>query len=68
MNKLQNRSALVVALASPLSAFAQTAPSSVPAGVVTAVEGMGAGPLWIAGIVLVAIVALAAFKFMRKGL
>ncbi len=52
----------VVALA-PLSVFA-----AVPADVTTALTDMKADALSVAAIVLVAIIAVAAVKFIRKGL
>lgn len=50
-------------IASPLSAFA-----AVPADVTTALTDMKADALVVAGVVLVAIIAVAAVKFIRKGL
>ena len=47
----------------PLSAFA-----AVPTEVTTALGDMKADALTVAGIVLVAIIAVAAIKFIRKGL
>lgn len=52
--------ALVLA---PLSAFA-----AVPADVTTALTDMKADALTVAAVVLVAIIAVAAVKFIRKGL
>jgi len=51
------------ALALPLSAFA-----AVPADVTTALTDMKADALVVAGVVLVALIAVAAVKFIRKGL
>lgn len=48
---------------SPLSAFA-----AVPSDVTTALTDMKADALTVAGVVLVAIIAVAAVKFIRKGL
>lgn len=64
MQKIQTRLALVPAavLASAGSAFA-----AVPTEVSTALTDMKADALTVAGLVLVAIIAIAAFKFMRKG-
>lgn len=50
-------------IASPLSAFA-----AVPTDVTTALTDMKADALTVAGVVLVAIIAVAAVKFIRKGL
>lgn len=55
--------ALSVAVLSPLSAFA-----AVPTEVSTALGDMKADALIVAGVVLVAIIAVAAVKFIRKGL
>lgn len=52
----------VVAVA-PLSAFA-----AVPADVTTALTDMKADGLTVAAVVLVAIIAIAAVKFIRRGL
>jgi len=48
---------------SPVAAFA-----AVPAGVTSAIETAGTDGVTIAGAVLVAIIAMFAFKLMRKGL
>lgn len=53
---------LAVAALSPLPALA-----AVPAEVTTALGDMKTDALAVAGLVLVAIIAIAAFKFMRKG-
>lgn len=55
--------ALSAAVLSPLSAFA-----AVPTEVTTALDAMKADALVVAGVVLVAIIAVAAVKFIRKGL
>lgn len=55
--------ALSAAVLSPLSAFA-----AVPTEVSTALGDMKADALIVAGVVLVAIIAVAAVKFIRKGL
>lgn len=52
----------VVAVA-PMAAFA-----AVPTEVTTALTDMKADALVVAGVVLVAIIAVAAIKFIRKGL
>lgn len=64
MRKIQTRLALVPAavLASAGSAFA-----AVPADVSTALTDMKADALTVAGLVIVALIAVMAFKFMRKG-
>lgn len=64
MNKITARLALVPAavLASAGSAFA-----AVPADVSTALTDMKADALTVAGLVIVALIAVMAFKFMRKG-
>jgi len=62
---VKTRLALVPAavLASAGSAFA-----AVPAEVTTALTDMKADAVEVAGLVLVAIIAVTAFKFMRRGL
>lgn len=64
MQKIQTRLALIPAavLASAGSAFA-----AVPADVTTALTDMKADALTVAGLVIVALIAVMAFKFMRKG-
>ena len=64
MNRIQTRLALVPAavLASAGSAFA-----AVPPDVTTALTDMKADALTVAGLVIVAFIAVMAFKFMRKG-
>ena len=57
----------VVAVVLP-GAVALPAHAEVPAAVTTALSGMQADALAVAGLVLVAIIAVAAFKFMRKGI
>jgi hypothetical protein len=59
---LRKIGATLVAIA-PLSSFA-----AVPSEVTTALTGMQADALTVAGVVLAAIIAVAAFKFMRRGL
>lgn len=49
-------------------ATAGTAHAAIPAGVTTALEDLSTDALAVAGIVLAAIVAVYAFKFIRKGL
>lgn len=64
MQKIQTRLALIPAavLASAGSAFA-----AVPADVTTALTDMKADALTVASLVTVALIAVMAFKFMRKG-
>lgn len=64
MNRISTRLALIpaAALSAAGSAFA-----AVPTEVTTALDTMKADALVVAGLVLVAIIAVAAFKFMRKG-
>ncbi len=54
-------------LAMLLSAM-QAAQAAVPADVTTALADIKADALTVAGVVLVAIIAIFAFKFIRKGL
>lgn len=56
-------SALGLGVASISSAFA-----AVPAAVTTAMADMQTDAVTVAGVVLVAIIAVAAIKFIRKGL
>lgn len=48
-------------------ALASQVHAAVPADVTTALTDMKADALVVAGLVLVAIIAVVAFKFMRKG-
>lgn len=48
-------------------AIAGAAHAAVPESVTTALTDMKADALTVAGLVLVAIIAVVAFKFMRKG-
>ena len=63
---LKRVSGALVAVAPGL--FALPAHAEVPAAVTTALSGMQADALAVAGLVLVALIAVAAFKFMRKGI
>lgn len=63
MNKYVSRGALAGLTFAPLAAFA-----AVPADVTTALGDMKTDGLVVAGLVLVAIIAIAAIKFIRKGL
>ncbi len=53
----------------PAATLAVAAPvfAAVPTEVTTALDDMKADAMTVAGLVLVAIIAVAAFKFMRKG-
>jgi coat protein B len=51
-----------------LGGLAGQAMAAVPAGVTTALADIQADALTVAGVVLVAIIAIFAFKFLRKGL
>lgn len=63
MSKKQVFGGLAVLSSGVGSAFA-----AVPADVTTALTDMKADGLTVAGVVLVAIIAIAAVKFIRKGL
>lgn len=56
------------ALTTSAAALAASAHAAVPANVQTALDNLSADALTVAGIVLAAIVAVYAFKFIRKGL
>lgn len=58
----------IASLAVLASAGMSSAFAAVPAEVTTAIGDMKADGLTIAGAVLVAIIAVAAVKFLRKGL
>lgn len=58
---------VAVAVASSVL-VAQSAMAAVPANVTTALTDLQADAVTVAGVVLVAIVAVFAFKFIRKGL
>lgn len=49
-------------------ASASAAMAEVPAGVTTAIDGMKADAITVGGAILVAIVAVMAFKFIRKAM
>lgn len=63
MNKIARGSLVAGSLTAVGQAFA-----AVPANVTTALSDLSADSLTVAGIVLAAIVAVYAFKFIRKGL
>ena len=50
------------------AAAVQTVQAAVPAAVTTAISEMQADAVIIAGVVLVAIIAVMAVKFLRKGM
>ena len=56
------------AAVSTLGALAVSAQAAVPAEVTSALADMKADGLTVAGLVLVAVIAIAAIKFIRKGL
>lgn len=57
----------LIAIPTSLSALSLSAHAAVPTAVTDALTAMQADALTVAGLVLVAIIAVAAFKFMRKG-
>jgi hypothetical protein len=63
MNRIRNWGAATVATLG----FAGSALAAVPTDVTSALTDMKADALSVAGLVLVAIIAVTAFKFMRKG-
>lgn len=65
MNKIKQAR---VALVSGVSALGGAAMAAVPTDVTAALGTIQADALTVAGVVLVAIVAVFAFKFLRKGL
>lgn len=65
MNNIKTRLAAVPAF---VLATAGAAHAAVPDEVTTALTDMKADAVAVAGLVLVAIIAVAAFKFMRRGL
>lgn len=58
----------VAAASGAAVALVGTAHAEVPANVQTALDNLSTDALTVAGIVLAAIVAVYAFKFIRKGL
>jgi len=60
--------ARAVAVAAAVTAAAGSASAAVPAEVTSAIADMKTDGLTVAGAVLVAIIAIAAVKFIRKGL
>jgi hypothetical protein len=55
-------------LVAGLTTVAGSAMAEVPAAVTTALTGLSTDALTVAGLVLAALVAVFAFKFLRKGL
>lgn len=60
--------AKIVAIPAATLALSQAAHAAVPANVSAALTDLSADALEVAGIVLAAIVAVFAFRFIRKGL
>lgn len=58
----------LAAIPAVVAASMGSAMAAVPANVSTALDGLSADAVTVAGIVLAAIVAVYAFKFIRKGL
>jgi hypothetical protein len=63
MNKISQ-----LGLVAGLTALAGSAMAEVPAGVTTALSTLSTDAITVAGVVLAAVVAVYAFKFIRKGL
>lgn len=57
----------LAAIGGTVAASAGSAMAAVPTEVTTALADMKADALTVAGLVLVAVIAVVAFKFMRKG-
>ena len=68
MNKFARVSFRPVAIGAALATIGAASHAAVPAVVQTALDSLSADALTVAGIVLAAIVAVYAFKFIRKGL
>lgn len=60
--------ARLLAIPAVVAATAGSAYAAVPTNVQTALDDLSADALTVAGIVLAAVVAVYAFKFIRKGL
>lgn len=58
----------LAAIGTGLTVMTGNALAAVPAGVTTAIEDAGTDGATVAGAVLVAVVAIYAFKLMRRGL
>lgn len=67
MNRFKSLSARLALVPAATLAAAGAAHAEVPTDVTTALATMKDDALVVAGLVLVAIIAVAAFKFMRKG-
>lgn len=67
MNRMNLQTLRYAAVAAGTS-LAAAAHAAIPAGVNTALSDLSTDALTVAGIVLAAIVAVYAFKFIRKGL
>jgi hypothetical protein len=63
-----NKFLRVSAIGATLATIGGYASAAVPAVVTTALENLSTDALTVAGVVLAAIVAVYAFKFIRKGL
>lgn len=66
VNMFKSKKAMLAALAA-LSAVATSAQAAVPEAVTTALDGAKADGATVAGAVLVIIVGIAVFKYMRRG-
>ena len=62
------KNAVLVPVASAALVIGNAAHAAIPAAVTTALDDLSADALTVAGIVLAAVVAVYAFKFIRKGL
>lgn len=67
MKRFKSISARLALVPAATLAAAGAAHAAVPADVTTALGTMKDDALVVAGLVLIAIIAVAAFKFMRKG-
>ena len=67
MNRFKSLSARLALVPAATLAAAGAAHAAVPADVTAALGDMKTDALVVAGLVLVAFIAVAAFKFMRKG-
>ena len=67
MNRFKSLSARLALVPAATLAAAGAAPAAVPTDVTDALGAMNDDALVVAGLVLVAFIAVAAFKFMRKG-
>ena len=67
MNRFKSLSARLTLMPAATIAAAGAAPAAVPTDVTDALGALKDDALVVAGLVLVAFIAVAAFKFMRKG-